>query len=148
MASRSMTPSKAFSAPIGTCRATGLASSLAAMDSKARKKSAPTLSILFTRQIRGTPYRSACRQTVSDWGSTPSLPSKTTTAPSSTRRLRSTSAVKSTCPGVSIRLMVWSFQVKLTAAEKMVMPRSCSCSSKSVLVVAKSTSPGAWVAPV
>jgi hypothetical protein len=37
--------------------------------------------------------------------------------PSSTRRLRSTSAVKSTWPGVSIRLMVWSFHGQLTAAE-------------------------------
>jgi hypothetical protein len=32
-------------------------------------------------------------------------PSKTTTAPSSTRRLRSTSTVKSTCPGVSMMLI-------------------------------------------
>ena len=56
--------------------------------------------------IRGTRYLSACRQTVSLWASTPSRALKTTTPPSSTRRLRSTSAVKSTWPGVSIRLIV------------------------------------------
>jgi hypothetical protein len=47
----------------------------------------------------GTSYLSAWRHTVSDCGSTPSLPSKTATAPSRTRRERSTSTVKSTWPG-------------------------------------------------
>src|SRR5205814_2068535 len=81
-----------------------------------RQKSAPVRSSLLTKQMRGTRYRSACRQTVSDWGSTPATPSKTTTAPSSTRRLRSTSTVKSTCPGVSMMLMRWSFQKQVVAA--------------------------------
>jgi hypothetical protein len=54
--------------------------------------------------------------------------SNSATAPSSTRRLRSTSAVKSTWPGVSIILMRTSFQVQVVAAEVIVMPRSCSCS--------------------
>src|SRR6202030_2613515 len=49
--------------------------------------------------MRGTSYLSACRQTCSDCGSTPSLPSNTATAPSSTRRRRSTSPAKTTCPG-------------------------------------------------
>ncbi len=56
-------------------------------------------------------------------------------APSSTRRLRSTSIVKSTCPGVSMMLMRCSgrlpsipFQKQVVAAEVMVMPRSRSCS--------------------
>jgi len=34
------------------------------------KKSQPVLSILFTKAILGTPYLSACFQTVSDCGST------------------------------------------------------------------------------
>ena len=67
-------------------------------------KLAPTTSILFTNTSRGTLYLLACRQTVSLWASTPFWPSNTHTAPSNTRRLRSTSAVKSTCPGVSMRL--------------------------------------------
>src|SRR5450759_857015 len=58
------------------------------------------------KQMRGTEYLSACRQTVSDCGCTPATASNTATAPSSTRRLRSTSAVKSTCPGVSI-MLIW-----------------------------------------
>jgi hypothetical protein len=47
---------------------------------------------------------SACRHTVSDCGSTPATPSNTVTAPSSTRKDRSTSIVKSTWPGVSMML--------------------------------------------
>ena len=68
-------------------------------------KSAPIRSILLTKQIRGTPYLSAWRQTVSVWGSTPATASKTATAPSRTRSDRSTSTVKSTWPGVSMMLI-------------------------------------------
>ena len=50
------------------------------------------------------------------------------TAPSSTRRERSTSAVKSTWPGVSMMLMRMSLPHAVVAADVMVMPRSCSCS--------------------
>ena len=39
------------------------------MVSMVRWKSAPTLSILLTKQMRGTLYRSAWRHTVSDWAS-------------------------------------------------------------------------------
>src|SRR3712207_7884811 len=58
-------------------------------------------SILLMKQMRGTSYFVACRQTVSLCASTPSTAENTTTAPSSTRKDRSTSAVKSTCPGRS-----------------------------------------------
>ena len=51
-----------------------------------RGKSAPMRSILLTKQMRGTPYLSAWRHTVSDCGSTPATESNTATAPSSTRR--------------------------------------------------------------
>ena len=71
------------------------------------RKSAPTLSILFMNATRGTLYLSAWRHTVSLCGSTPLPPSNTATAPSRTRRLRSTSMVKSTWPGVSMMLMRW-----------------------------------------
>ena len=57
----------------------------------------------IAKEMRGTPNLSAWCHTVSDCGSTPSTALKTTTAPSSTRRDRSTSIVKSTWPGVSIR---------------------------------------------
>ena len=68
-------------------------------------KLAPTTSILLTNTSRGTSYLSACRQTVSDCASTPFWASKTTTRRRARAGLRSTSAVKSTWPGVSIRLI-------------------------------------------
>ena len=82
-----------------------------------RSKSAPVRSILLTKQIRGTWYRSACRQTVSLCGSTPATASNTATAPSSTRSDRSTSTVKSTWPGVSMMLIQWSFHMHVVAAD-------------------------------
>ncbi len=96
------------------------------------KKSAPIRSILFRKAILGTRYLSAWRQTVSDWGSTPSTALKTPTAPSKTRRERSTSMVKSTCPGVSIRWISISFQGQVVTAEVMVMPRCCSSGIQSM----------------
>jgi hypothetical protein len=84
---------------------------------------------------------SAWRHTVSDCGSTPPTPQNTATAPSSTRSERSTSTVKSTWPGVSMMLMRWSFQKQVVAAEVIVMPRSCSCSIQSMVVVPSCTSP-------
>ncbi len=114
-------------------------------------KSAPILSILLTKQIRGTLYLSAWRQTVSDCDCTPSSASRTVTPPSSTRSERSTSAVKSTCPGVSMRLIrCWSVKSDLgslgvqkvvVAAETIVMPRSFSCSIQSIWVLPSSMSP-------
>ena len=89
-------------------------------------------SILLMNAMRGTRYLSAWRQTVSDWGSTPATESKTATAPSSTRRERSTSTVKSTWPGVSMMFTRWSRHEAVVAAEVMVIPRSCSCSIQSM----------------
>ena len=120
-----------------------------ARSSKSRKpKSAPALSILLMKQIRGTLYLSAWRHTVSDCGCTPCTASKHATAPSSTRRVRSTSAVKSTWPGVSMMLMRMPFQVQVVAAEVIVMPRSCSCSIQSMVAVPSCTSPIRCVMPV
>mmetsp|Transcript_27923 Transcript_27923/g.61100 ORF Transcript_27923/g.61100 Transcript_27923/m.61100 type:complete len:249 (+) Transcript_27923:1296-2042(+) len=93
---RSMTPSNWSSAPMGSWMMRGLAPRLLTTMSAQRRKLAPMRSILFTKQMRGTPYLSAWRHTVSDWGSTPDTASKQHTAPSSTRRARSTSRVKST----------------------------------------------------
>ncbi len=91
--------------------------------------------------MRGTRYLSAWRHTVSDCGCTPATASKTATAPSSTRSDRSTSAVKSTWPGVSMMLMRLSFQKQVVAAEVIVIPRSCSCSIQSIVAVPSWTSP-------
>ncbi len=106
------------------------------------------MSILLTKQMRGTLYLSAWRHTVSDCGSTPSLPSKTATAPSRTRSERSTSTVKSTWPGVSMMLIWWPSQKEVTAAEVIVMPRSFSCSIQSVVEAPSCVSPIFRLTPV
>jgi hypothetical protein len=112
--------------------------------------------ILLMKAMRGTPYLLAGRQTVSDWGWTPATAQKTATAPSRTRMERSTSAVKSTCPGVSM-MLVWvrmpfhgpqeASQAQEMAAAVMVMPRSRSCSIQSVTAVPSWTSPILWTEP-
>jgi hypothetical protein len=111
------------------------------MDSKQYSKSAPVRSSLLTKHMRGTPYLSAWRHTVSDCGSTPATPSNTATEPSRTRRERSTSTVKSTCPGVSMMLIVVSPHLQVVAADVIVMPRSCSCSIQSMVAAPSCTSP-------
>ncbi len=145
---RSTTPVKPSSPPIGSCTTSGAGCSRARIEATAVSRSAPARSSLLTNAIRGTPCRSACRHTVSLCGSTPATASNTATAPSSTRSDRSTSAVKSTWPGVSMRVRRWPAHVQVTAAAKMVMPRSRSCGSKSVTVVPSWTSPVLWVVPV
>ena len=106
------------------------------------------MSILLTYAMRGTPYLSAWRHTVSDCGSTPPLAQNTATAPSSTRSERSTSTVKSTCPGVSMMLMRWPRQYAVVAAEVIVMPRSCSCTMQSMVAAPSCVSPSLWILPV
>ncbi len=68
---------------------------------------------------------------------------------------RSTSMVKSTCPGVSMmlircgsKLRSMPGQKQLTAAEVMVIPRSCSCAIQSVVAAPSCTSPSLWLIPV
>ena len=134
--------------PIGSWIATGLPPSLVVICSNVRLKSAPMRSILLTKQMRGTRYLSAWRHTVSDCGSTPATASNTATAPSSTRSERSTSAVKSTWPGVSMMLIRCSRQKQVVAADVIVMPRSCSCSIQSMTAVPSCTSPILYVMPV
>ncbi len=141
MLMRSTTPRKWPSAPMGTCTTATLACNRSSMESTAAKKSAPMRSILLMKQMRGTPYLLAWRHTVSDWGSTPETASNTATAPSSTRSDRSTSTVKSTWPGVSMMLMVWSRHRQVVAAEVMVIPRSCSWTIQSMVAAPSWTSP-------
>ena len=134
--------------PTCICKTRGFAPSLSLIISTQLKKSAPVLSSLFTKQILGTLYLSACLHTVSDWGSTPATPSNTATAPSKTFNDLSTSIVKSTWPGVSIILILWSFQKQVVAAEVMVIPLSCSCSIQSIVAAPSWTSPILWLLPV
>ena len=66
-------PLKLLSAPIGSWIATGLAPRRSTMSFRHWKKSAPILSILLAKTMRGTLYLSPWRQTVSVCGSTPWL---------------------------------------------------------------------------
>ena len=152
---RSITPLKSSSVPQLIWIGTALAPKRSFSWSTTMKKSAPVRSILLTKTIRGTSYLLAWRHTVSVCGWTPEEPHRTTTAPSSTRRERSTSIVKSTCPGVSIILIRCSsnwwlipFQKVVTAAEVIVIPRSCSCSIQSVVEAPSCVSPSLWFKPV
>ncbi len=145
---RSITPRNSSSAPIVICSGTALAPRRSRSCSITPRKFAPARSILLTNTMRGTSYLLAWRQTVSVWGWTPEEPHSTTTAPSSTRSERSTSMVKSTCPGVSMMLMrcwsnCWSIpaQKQVVAAEVIVIPRSCSCSIQSMVAAPSCTSP-------
>eukprot|EP00967_Tisochrysis_lutea_P041629 scaffold50030_cov27-Tisochrysis_lutea.AAC.4 len=106
---RSTTPKKSAVAPaaapgakIGSCVSKGFRRSLAASDAVAADQSAPSRSILLMKATAGTLCLRACRQTVSVCACAPATASTISTAPSRTRTARSTSTVKSTCPGVSM----------------------------------------------
>ena len=148
-------PSNFSSRPIGKFTGTAFKVRRSRIDCKLFSKDAPIRSSLLIKQSRGTSYLSAWCQTVSDCGSTPATPSKTTTAPSKTRRERWTSAVKSMWPGVSIILMRCSSDNKwvgvqkvVVAAAVMVIPRSLSCSIQSITAAPSWTSPILWEIPV
>ena len=141
ISTRSITPRNSLSTPIGSCTTAVTASRRSRIIETQRSKSAPMRSILLTKQNRGTEYLLAWRHTVSVWGSTPATASNTATAPSSTRRLRSTSTVKSTWPGVS-RMLIWqSRHCAVVAADVIVMPRSCSWTMWSITAAPSCTSP-------
>ena len=78
---------------------------------------------------------------------TPSTAEITSTAPSSTLSTRSTSAMKSGWPGVSIRLTVTSSMANDTTADLIVMPRCRSSASESVWVLPSSTLPISSMTP-
>ena len=84
---------------------------------------APLRSILFTKMRVGMPSRCSVRINTRVCACTPSTAETTSTAPSSTLSTRSTSAMKSGWPGVSIRLTVTSSMAKETTADLIVMPR-------------------------
>jgi len=55
--------------------------------------------------------------------------------------------VKSTCPGVSIRLIWCPRHANVVAAAVMVIPRSCSCGIQSIVAAPSCTSPSLWLRP-
>ena len=129
--------------PIGTIAGV----SFSAMARSTSSSCAPRRSILFTNTSVGTRRRCSARIStrVCDW--TPSTAEITSTAPSSTLNTRSTSAMKSGWPGVSIRLTVTSSIANETTADLIVMPRCRSSARESVCVVPASTLPISSMTP-
>ena len=117
------------------------------MSRSTRSSPAPRRSILFTNSRAGTRSRCSARIRMRVCGWTPSTAEITSTAPSSTLSARSTSAMKSGWPGVSIRLTVTSPTVNDTTADLIVMPRCRSSASESVWVVPSSTLPTSSMTP-
>lgn len=117
------------------------------MSASSSSSRAPARSILLTKTSVGSrSLRSVLIRTrVCAW--TPSTAESSSTAPSRTSRARSTSAMKSECPGVSIRLTCTSPTVNAATAERMVMPRCRSISPSSVRVSPASTLPSRSIAP-
>ena len=145
---KSTIPLNWSSAPIGNWIGTAFAFNLFFNWSIQSIKLAPVISILFTYTILGTLYLSACLQTVSVCGWTPPFAANTVTAPSRTLKDLCTSTVKSTCPGVSIILILLFFQKHVVAADVIVIPLSCSCSIQSIVAAPSWTSPILCVLPV
>ena len=112
-----------------------------------RSPSAPARSILLTNMSVGMRRRCSAPIRMRVCGCTPSTAEITRTAPSRTLRTRSTSAMKSGCPGVSIRLTWTSRSANDATADLIVMPRCRSSASESVTVVPASTLPGSSMAP-
>jgi hypothetical protein len=102
---------------------------------------------LFTKSKVGIRNRVSVRisSRVCTW--TPSTAEMTRTAPSRTDSARSTSAMKSEWPGVSIRFTVRSPSSNETTAERIVMPRRRSRSIESVRVLPASTLPTWSITP-
>ena len=127
----------------------GIASgvNLSSICSSTRAGSAPARSVLFTKRIVGTSTRCSARNSSGVCGCTPSTAETTSTAPSRTLSARSTSAMKSGWPGVSIRLTVTSSIANDTTADLIVMPRCCSSASESVWVLPSSTLPISSMTP-
>jgi len=117
------------------------------MPARTRTGSAPPRSTLFTNSSVGTRNRCSARISTRVCGCTPSTADSTSTAPSSTLSTRSTSAMKSGWPGVSMRFTVTSSIGNDTTADRMVMPRCRSSSSESVCVVPASTLPTSSMTP-
>ena len=88
-------------------------------------------SILFTTGTISSPFSIARYAFASVCASIPCAASTTSSAPSHAWSERETSYVKSTWPGVSIRLSSWPFHETRTACALIVIPRSRSRSIES-----------------
>ena len=110
--------------------------------------SASLRSILFTNRKTGIRCRSSSFQRVRVCSLIPAVASITSTQASSTARVRSVSAERSTCPGVSRNENSTPPKFRTVCFEKIVMPRSFSCVQVSRLEFFRSTLPGLRTVPL
>ena len=108
---------------------------------------APGRSILFTNSRAGISKRCSERMSIRVCACAPSTAEMTSTTPSRTFSTRSTSAMKSGWPGVSIKLTATFPIGKDATADLIVIPRRRSNGSKSVWVVPASTAPSWSMTP-
>jgi hypothetical protein len=108
---------------------------------------APLRAILFAKMRVGMFNRRSVRINTRVCACTPSTAETTSTVPSSRLNARSTSAMKSGWPGVSIRLTVTPSMTNETTADLIVMPRWRSSARESVCVLPSSTLPTSSMIP-
>ena len=134
--------------PVAVCVKTASGVNDAAISFESNAKSAPTRSSLLINRIAGILRSFNFSKMTRVWDCTPSRADSTRITPSNTVRDRSTSAMNSIWPGVSMRLIFTPSQVKETVEARMVMPRCRSKVMASVVVVPLSTRPISRLTPL
>ena len=126
---RSMTPRKSRSCPIGMLIGTTVRPNVLRSDSSERSRLARSRSNRLTTIRRGTAISSASRHTASVWTCTPATASTTTRAASVTRSAPRVSLRKFAIPGVSTRLTLVLFHSSHARLDPSVCLRAISSSS-------------------
>ena len=99
------------------------------------------------KTILGISYSQAYFQTFSVSALTPEIALTITTAPSTAFRVPLISSTKFINPGVSIRFILWPFQLQKPRADIMVIFLDISSGSESVVVLPSSMLPSLSIAP-
>ena len=145
--SRSTTPLKSCSLPMGSCTATTWAPKDSCRRPSAWSKSARSRSSMLQTMTRPSPRAAARSQSRSCWTSTPSTVLTTTSAVSTTCRLAMASARKLESPGVSMRLNDRPPRSTCARPAERLIWRFFSSSSQSETVVPSATEPSRVTAP-
>ena len=129
MATRSTTPRKSFSSPMGSWMGTTVRPRASCSDSSERDRLARSRSRRLSTTTQGRPSSSATLHTFSVSTSEPATASTTTTAASATRRAQQASLKKFAMPGVSTMLIFVFFHSANAVLDERVCLRAISSSS-------------------
>ena len=127
--SRSATPQNPGPSEIGSSSGATPASNVSVSWSSTLSKETCSRSSLFTKNSRGSPASAARRQASAMLWSTPVVASTTSTTRSATAIAAHCSPAKSNDPGVSRRLILWSFHSKEASVMTCELPASRSSGS-------------------